>query len=251
MASYLLMACGFIAGILLRYCNRIQEEGASAINSILLFVTFPAVIILSLHRIALHWDLIFLLVMPLLVFIIRLLFSLIFWKVFAWPKEIFGSVAICAGIGNVGLIGIPMAYTFYGHSGFDLAVVGLNGLVLALAFGAVPLANLLESTGVYDVQLCLKFLQDPLVIAMFIGLASRPVPLPPLIVHLLQAIGATFTPLALISIGSVFSLATFQKYKSPLIMGLLIKMVVIPLAGFLLYRIFFCQDRHEDRCRNI
>jgi predicted permease len=241
MANYLLMVFCFIAGILLRHCNRIREEGTAAVNSILLFVTFPAVIILSLHRIELHWDLIFPLAMPLLVFIIGLLLSLFFWKLFGWSKEIFGSVAMCAGIGNVGLIGIPMTYTFYGHSGFDIAVVCLNGLILALAFGAVPMVNLLEAQGVYDLQLFLKFLRDPLVIAIILGLASRTIPFPPLVTRIFQSIGATFTPLALISIGSVFSLTSFQKYKSPLAIGLLFKMVVIPLLVFLLYRIIFAK----------
>jgi predicted permease len=241
MANYLLMVCCFIAGILLRYCNRIREEGSAAINSILLFVTIPAVIIMSLHRIELHWDLIYPLAMPLLIFIIGLIFSLLLWKLFEWPKEIFGSVAICVGIANVGLIGIPMTYTFYGHSGLDVAVVCLNGLILALVFGAVPLATLLGSKGVYDLKLFLKFLIDPLVIAMILGLASRPIPFPSLILHILQAIGATFTPLALISIGSVFSLSSFQRYKYPLFFSLLIKMVVIPLAVFLLYRIILAK----------
>jgi malate permease and related proteins len=237
MANYLLMVGCFIAGILLRYCNRIREEGSAAINSVLLFVTIPAVIIMSLHRIELHWDLIYPLAMPLLVFFIGLIFSLLLGKLFAWPNEIFGSVAICVGIANVGLIGIPMTYTFYGHSGLDVAVICLNGLILALVFGAVPLANLLRSKGVYDLKLFLNFLMDPLVIAMILGLASRPLPFPPLINHILRSIGATFTPLALISIGSVFSLSALQKYKSPLFFSLLIKMVVIPLAVFLLYRI--------------
>ena len=241
MANYLLMVCCFIAGFLLRYCNRIQEEGPATINSILLFVTIPAVIIMSLHRIELHWDLIFPLAMPLLSFIIGLLFCLLFWKLFQWPHEIFGSIAICVGIANVGLIGIPMTYTFYGHPGFDIAVVCLNGLILALAFGAVPLAILLTSRGAYGLKLFLEFLKDPLVIAMIIGLASRPVPLPPLITNIFQSIGATFTPLALISIGSVFSLSAIHKYKSPLVFSLLLKMVVIPFAIFLLYRIILAK----------
>lgn len=160
-------------------------------------------------------------------------------KVTGHHKPVFRAAMV---FGNLGFMGIPLLTAVYPQRG------ALYGSLFLLVDQA-----LMWSVGVYAVNFTpvkpvmkerLKKLINPCIIAMmlaFVGVMLN-VQLPAFLFSALKSTAATATPLSMIYLGGLFMTTSIKGYltRKELLPGMLIKLVVIPVAlywvlGFLPY----------------
>jgi hypothetical protein len=144
--------------------------------------------------------------------------------------------------GNLGYIGLAVAYYFLGDRGLASAGI-LAGLLMILQnFLSVLILQLYgvgrSGPGGYA-RIFRRILGNPVIISALagIGFSALDLPLPPVISRTLNIISGMALPLALLLIGASLSLHLIRKRFYPTFAAGGLKLLVMPGMGFFLYRI--------------
>jgi hypothetical protein len=144
--------------------------------------------------------------------------------------------------GNLGYIGLAVAYYFLGDRGLASAGI-LAGLLMILQnFLSVLILQLYgvgrSGPGGYA-RIFRRILGNPVIISALagIGFSALDLPLPPVISRTLNIISGMALPLALLLIGASLSLHLIRKRFYPTFAAGGLKLLVMPGIGFFLYRI--------------
>lgn len=168
------------------------------------------------------------------------------WMGGRWSKTTQGSFLLAAMVGNTGYLGYPIALSLVGSQYFAWALfydllgttIGAYGLGVALAahFGAAG-----NPQGQRQGWLLQAMVRNPALWSVPLGILSRRLSLPPLADRGLEAIGWAIVALSLVLMGMQLSqLASFRKIR-PALMGLGIKMLLVPLLLGLALTLFQVQ----------
>lgn len=157
-----------------------------------------------------------------------------------------GTFIQSAGHGNLGYIGLAVAFYFLGDSGLVKAslIAGflmiLQNLlsVIALQYHAMKgHSGPVEKGGK---GLVASLFGNPVIISAMAGILASlfHLPIPKVIQRVLDILSGMALPLALLLIGGSLSLDVVRKYFWPSMGAVFLKLVVLPLVGILLFRLF-------------
>lgn len=181
-----------------------QEEARSILMAIIVNIAMPCFVLSSILNVPIH-DAIFRQVG--LIFLISLccnLFGLsIGWLVCRFirqSRDHIREVAVLSGLGNTGLIGIPLCGALYGAKGALFAAVFDAGVNISV--WTVGILTLQRQRFVFSIQRLKTMVNMPM-IAILVGLSLRffhfhP---PTILMHLLERLANVASPLAMIFIG--------------------------------------------------
>lgn len=236
MTNLILLALCFLLGMALRHAGKLPEHAPSAFNSFIIHISLPALTLLYVHD--LRWE-------PsnaLAAAMAWLHFGLaagFFWgigKALKLPRATIGALMLTGGMGNTSFFGLPMIETFYGKEGLSTGIiVDQLGSFLVLSTFGILTANLYSSGTTSANAILRKILLFPPFIALLVALALIPVDYPMWAVTLLKRLGDTLAPLALVSVGFQLRLGHLGGNRRNLAIGLVFKLLLAPLALFLLY----------------
>ena len=230
MTGMILVAAGFVLGILLHFHPKYPCNFPQNLTFYILHISLPALAFLHFHNMPLAPDLLLPALMPWWIFGVTALSSLVFWR-FGWiDKVTAGCFCLVVGIGNTSIVGFPVTSSLLGAEALPIALVTdqSNFVVFCLFSLLIPAFFCQQTLKIRDfIQ---KLVLSPALIAMVLGCLTRSLPLPDMIQTCLEIFGATLTPVAMVALGAQFKLVAIRQYAPLFSLGLLLKLGLLPLT---------------------
>ena len=240
----MLLVC-LLAGIILRISGRIPDKAHSTLNSFIIHIGLPCLILGQIHGLRLSSELAWPVMMP------WLLFSLsagAFWalaRATGLAPATTGALILTAGLANTSFVGLPMIETFYGPQGLPTGImIDQLGSYLVLSTLGIVVAAACSEGSASGRTIATRVVTFPPLIALVFAFALMDVSYPPWLASLFHRLGDTLAPLALVSVGSQLRLDQFAGNRAALGVGLAFKLIVGPLVIALLY--FGVLQRHGE-----
>ena len=233
-----------LLGWLARVCGFIRAEFISPANRLVFYLAIPAMVFRSVSRASLNSQFdgrvtTLALLSVCIVFGIAWFFS----RRGALPRSQRGTFIQNSFHGNMGYIGLAVSFYYLGREGFVKASI-LAGFLMILQNLLAVIALQVNAPHNTDSKNrwmpVLKIAGNPIILSALAGilvsLTAFPVPL--VLGRCLDILSDLALPLALLIIGASLSFDMVQsKLKMVLSCGLL-KLILLPAIGFLLYRLF-------------
>jgi predicted permease len=236
MNNLILLILCFIAGMLLHHFKRMPVNTPAVLNSFIIHVSFPALILLSVHDLKISGHIGLMAAMAWIVFALSAGF---FWLIGRWldlPRPTVGALILTGGLCNTSYVGLPMIEAYYGHQGLASGIiVDQLGSFLVLSTLGITFAGIYSSGRPSAGEMAKRILLFPPFIALVIALLLIPMEYPAWLALVLKRMGDTLAPLALLAVGFQLRLGHLAGNGRNLAIGLTFKLVLAPVVLFLLY----------------
>jgi predicted permease len=223
----------FCFGVLIKYLKLMQKEDAVIILKLVLTATLPALTLLSILKVQLNYDLIYL---PFTAqAVVFLIYGIAYWvgKVLKLPQTTFGSFIVGCMIMNTGF-SLPFFMAAFGTEGFaraSLFDIGNSFLIFTFVYYNAIKYGDNGHQGKID---WIKFLKLPPLWGLLIGFSIRIFnwQVPEIGLNFLNLVGLPTIPLIMIALGLIFE--PRLKRLGSVMTAIFIRMVVGLLLGWLL-----------------
>jgi hypothetical protein len=234
--NLILLTLCFIAGMLLHRFKRMPVNTPAVLNSFIIQLALPALILLSVHDLKITGDIGLMAAMGWIVFALSAGF---FWLLGRWldlPRPTVGALILTGGLCNTAFVGLPMIEAYYGHQALASAIiVDQLGSSLVLSTLGITVAGIYSSGRPTVNEMARRIFLFPPFIALVIALLLIPVEYPAWLTAVLGRVSETLAPLALLSVGFQLRLGHLAGNGRNLAIGLTFKLVLVPLLLYLLY----------------
>lgn len=245
MSNLILLFVCLIIGIVLKKSKIIPENFHTSLNAFVINISLSAFSLYYISKIELNSSVIY----PVLVVWIGIFAAILFFaglgKIFGWKSSLIGALIMCAGFGNTSFVGIPLIQAMYGEEGLKTVMLVDQPGFVALSTVGILVANFYSGSKDSLLKHLSKILKFPpfiaFVIALLLNLFS--IEIPKDFDEVLMKLGATTVPLALVSVGSQMQWKKIEKKEGfHLFIGLLFKLVLLPLLILVIYKYIFHQS---------
>lgn len=239
MAVMLLIIVSFVIGILLRRFKLLPDNAHTVLNSFIIYVSLPALVIKSLRVIPMTPAYFSAALMPWLMFLIAAALFLLLERLKIFNRNTSLALMVTAGLSNTSFVGIPVIEALYGKQYIPVAVIiDQMGTFLLVAVLVIPLIDFLR-IGEFSIKASLRnLLVFPPFIALifaFIFQWFKPVEL---VFAVAERIADTLAPLALVSVGLQWHASHVKNFIKELSFGLGYKLILAPVFMYLIYSAF-------------
>ncbi len=236
MSALLLLAGCLLLGALANRIWTVPQRLVHLLNAWVLRIALPALILVLLPRMSFSRELWFLVAAMWLVFAGGWAVAAFAGARLGWPRARIGALALLAGLGNTAFTGYPFIEALRGPGALPLAVVADQfGTFIALATAGVIVASWYGGERATPAALLARIAGFPPFIACFVGIAAGHFGgWPAGLERVLHLLGATLSPLALLSVGLQLRLRVGVAEWRAIGIGLGWKLVAAPaLVGVL------------------
>lgn len=244
MFNFVLIFVFLLLGIVLQNVKRFSKNTYKILNWIVIYICLPALALYYIPKIKWSNDLLFPISVAWIGFIVSyLLFSLL-GKKFGWSKKLVGCLIITAGLGNTSFLGFPIIQALYGEEGMKTAIlVDQPGSFVVLSTLGILVATLFSSGSPNGFHIAKKILFFPPFITFLLACVMNILGFDfhEYVEFVLQKIGSTMTPLAMLSVGLQLRFDRKSQHWKFLGLGLLYKLVITPAMFYLLYVVLLQQ----------
>ena len=245
MSNLILLFVCLIIGIVLKKSKIIPENFHTSLNAYVINISLSAFSLYYISKIELNSSVIY----PVLVVWIGIFAAILFFaglgKIFGWKSSLIGALIMCAGFGNTSFVGIPLIQAMYGEEGLKTVMLVDQPGFVALSTVGILVANFYSGSKDSLLKHLSKILKFPPFIAFVIALLLNifSIEIPKDFDEVLMKLGATTVPLALVSVGSQMQWKKIEtKEGFHLFIGLLFKLVLLPLLILVIYKYIFHQS---------
>lgn len=243
MSNLILLIVCFVAGILLRKSKRMPVNTPAVLNTFILHISVPALTLRYLHGITFDHGMLLVVAMPWLHFALAALFFYWIGRLMQLPRATVGALMLTGGMANTAFFGLPMVEAYYGQSGIPTAIlIDQLGSFLVLSILGVTTATLYSAGRPSARTIAVRVLTFPPFIALCAAVLLMPVEYPLWFSEVIKRLGDTLAPLALLSVGFQLRLGHLAGNQRELAVGLLFKLLLAPLAIYLLYMQLLAQQ---------
>ena len=245
MSNLILLFVCLIIGIVLKKSKIIPDNFHTSLNAFVINISLSAFSLYYISKIELNSSVIY----PVLVVWIGIFAAILFFaglgKIFGWKSSLIGALIMCAGFGNTSFVGIPLIQAMYGEEGLKTVMLVDQPGFVALSTVGILVANFYSGSKDSLLKHLSKILKFPpfiaFVVALLLNLFS--IEIPKDFDEVLMKLGATTVPLALVSVGSQMQWKKIEKKEGfHLFIGLLFKLVLLPLLILVIYKYIFHQS---------
>ncbi len=244
MFNFVLIFVFLLLGIVLQNVKRFPKNTYKILNWIVIYICLPALALYYIPKIKWSNDLLFPISVAWIGFVVSyLLFSLL-GKKFGWSKKLVGCLIITAGLGNTSFLGFPIIQALYGEEGMKTAIlVDQPGSFVVLSTLGILVATLFSSGNPNGFHIAKKILFFPPFITFLLACVMNILGFDfhEYVEFVLQKIGSTMTPLAMLSVGLQLRFDRKSQHWKFLGLGLLYKLVITPAMFYLLYVVLLQQ----------
>ena len=231
MANIVLLFVCLMAGVVLRLSGRLPDDAPAALNGLVVNLALPALALQHVHGIQFDSSLAAAVAMPWILFALG---ATLFWalsKALALPRETTGALMLVGGLGNTSFIGLPMIEAFFGPRYIPIGIaIDQLGSYLVLSTAGILIASLCSGAQPSAAGIFRRIATFPPLIAVAAALALAPVSYPEWLTSLLERLGNTVVPLALVSIGLQLRASAIISDRAALAAGLGFKLILGPAA---------------------
>lgn len=233
----LLFVCLFL-GLALRKAKNLPEKMPEALNQFVIYISLPALALHYIPQIELNLDLLFPILTSWIVLFLSMLVIPMFGRLFDWDRKTTGALLLTAGLGNTSFVGFPVIEALYGSEGMKIALlVDQPGSFVALTTLGVIIASVYSSGRIRKRVLVRKIFLFPPFITFLVAVVMNLLNLQAqgALLNVLETLGATIIPLALVSVGMQLRVEMSREMVRPLACGLAYKLLFAPALLYLLY----------------
>lgn len=232
---YLVFFC-FLWGIFCKKTNLIPRDSYKILSRFIISVSLPAVILLHIPKIQKTPEIIFLVLVPWFWFGLVYVFLKYLSRFWNLTKKEFLAFWVSIGLGNTSFLGIPLLKSLVGESSIPFAVVfDQLGTFLILSLVIVPTLERDFTDHSQDRKKILPYLKTvltfPPLVAFFFAfcIVAFGISYPTPVEIVLQSLGNTLAPIALVSVGILFDWNFTKRDVFLLVFALSIKLVLSPI----------------------
>ena len=235
-----------LVGIILKRGKVLNENQTKGLSSIVLFVTWPCIVIDAMQipysKEILHGCL-YMMLLAALVFAGAFLFSLIAVKVFKMEKSLEGLFTFMLVFGATAFVGLPVTEALYGREAlFYAAIVEMVNDIFMFTVGMF----LIQSSAGAKKRIDWKAMISPGFVGVIIGfiLFLTDTTLPSFLGEAVSMIGGATSPLIMMVIGSQLAEIKVKELIGDRNAYLAVfgKLVVVPMLAFVITRLLFHDD---------
>jgi len=232
----LLVTC-FALGILLRRSGRLPGNAHVSLNSFIIHVSLPALTLVSVHSLVLDWVLLAPAAMAWVMFALGCAFFWWIGRVMRLPRPTVGALMLTGSLGNTSFVGVPMIEAYYGTHGIGIGIlIDQAGTYLVLSTLGLLVATIYAQGGMPSLRaIATKVFTFAPFIAFIAALALIPIDYAPWAQALLERLGGTLVPLALVSVGYQIQFREVRGRLRELSVGLVFKLTMAPMLIAFLY----------------
>lgn len=245
----LIIVC-LMVGIIIKQLHPKAEFFSVHLNKYVIWIAYPALVLIKIPQLlsdpqlSLHKLIPF--SMPVLHFILAYLAVQLLAPRFGLSRSETGALILTVGLGNTSFVGFPLTEAYFGEPGLKTALLIDQGTFFSMAFLGITTAARFSGKSLSITEVLVRVLAFPPFIALFIaagltftkhsGLLDLPI---------LKLLSFTLAPVALVSIGLRLkgSLGHIHKNTNPLILGLTLKLFVLPAVLSALYWYWLHDDQ--------
>ena len=241
MENVILILLALFLGYMLNRLGIMQRDGSIALNKFVLYVSYPAIVLLQTPKINFSLDLMIPAIIAWLVMTFSALLVLFLSKIFDFSKEVTGSLMLVAVLTNSSFLGIPLLDTYLPNEDFMpfLLVYDQLGTFLAFAiYGTFIVSIYTSKTKITFKLITFKVLTFPPFLCLIIALFLVGVEFNPTITKVLEAFALTTVPVALVAAGLGLQLRLPREDIKPFTVGLTVKLIFAPLVAVIICKIF-------------
>lgn len=221
------------------------QEFLGPANRLVYYLAIPAMIFRAVSRASFRTEFnAAVLLITLSAVVLVYLAAWITARVTRWPSRRIGTFVQCAGHGNQGYIGLPIAFYFIGESGFARAsIIAGFMMILQNILSVLALQAYAVSNDGSDNRLGLvveKLIWNPVIVSALAGVAVSLLELTPhpVVNRFLEVLGDLAPPMSLLLIGASLSLKAVQKHLLPVLGAVTFKIILLPSVGLALFMLF-------------
>jgi predicted permease len=237
MENIILIVLCLIIGLVLQNIKEIPNGFSRSLNIFVIYVSVPALVLLNVPELKFSSDLLIAVIMPWLMLVVAVIAILALAKLFHWSREVVGILLLVIPLGNTSFLGFPLVSSFFGEAALPYAVIyDQLGSFLALAiYGSIVLAiysSKKEQVSILSItKSVLKF---PPFISFILALLFSSYLTSKQVTVVLSPLAATLVPVIMVAVGYNMRFKLSKEELSPLILGLSIKLLLLPFTAFLI-----------------
>jgi len=239
MDSILLIFLCLLVGLGLQRVAAFPKNGHLALNQFVIYVALPALALFYIPKISISIDLLYPLGIAWIGFLLSFLFFYFLGKKMGWSKKLTGCLILTAGLGNTSFLGFPIIQALYGDEGLKTAIiVDQPGTFVVMATLGIITATLFAKGETNSKEIVSKILLFPPFIAFVIACTMNllKIDFGADFQTVFQKLGATVTPVALVSVGLQMKVDKRSQHWKFLSLGLLFKLLITPLFFLIVYK---------------
>lgn len=232
MLENLVLVIGLIMlGTVMRRSSKFPANTADALNALVLYVSLPSIIFLSISKLQINLQMLVPVVIHWSMLILHLVILFFVSKWMKFSKTVFGALVIVTTMGNTAFLGIPIVKGLFGDHAVPYAVLfdqlgsGLTFIIMG-AF-VLPFFTGAESKSIGEVFK--NLFTFPPFVALICGFLLRTVPKPSFVLHFFQSLSATLIPCAMLAVGFQMKYKFNRSALRPIVVGLWLKLMIVPL----------------------
>ncbi|MDY0081008.1 MAG: AEC family transporter [Ignavibacteriaceae bacterium] len=238
MANFILLMVCLMLGMVFRRTGILPAQTPKVLNSIIIYISLPAITLLYLHDFRFSAEIVLPVIMPWIYFGISYLIFTRLGKHFRWDRKTTGVMILLGGLGNTSFVGLPMIEVFWGKGGIPIGLmIDQFGSFLVLSTFGIIIASKYSGSFGAEESLFKKVLTFPPFLSIIGAFILMPVEYPEIMKVILERLGMTLSPLALMSVGYQLHFEKRGGIRRELITGLAVKLIMLPAIIFLLYRL--------------
>lgn len=209
------------------------------VQAYLIKIVLPALALLYIPEIKPTWGLLIPISSAWLTFLLSWILFGFLGKKFDWGKNTTGCLIIVSGLANTSFMGFPVIEGLFGKEGLPTALlIDQGGSFLIVSSLSILVGSLYGNHSESLAKVPLKILKFPpfgfLVATLIMSLFQLKTPEP--IIPILQLIGKTMPPMALLAIGLKFSVDMDSLSSKFFWYGLSYRLILAPAVVWMIYR---------------
>lgn len=232
----LLLAC-FALGMLLRASGRLPDSAPAALNGFVVNISLPALTLSYVHALRPDPALLYAALMAWAMFGFGGAFFWLAARLLKLSRGTTGALMLTGSLANTSFVGLPMIEIWYGRQWLGVGIVADQlGSYLVLSTVGIALAGVYSTGAQLSLRAVLrKVLGFTPFVSLLLALALMPLSYPSWVEALLQRLGATLVPLAMVSVGYQLHLSHIRGRLPVLALGMGFKLLLGPAFVLLLF----------------
>ncbi len=224
-------------GYILQF-TKLPKSTPHILNKIVIYVSFPATVLLHAPKIEFSTNLLLPIVIPWLVLILSIV--LVFTLFREAETKTKAALLLLIPLGNTSFLGFPLLESILGKESLQYAILyDQLGSFLMLAIYGTAIVSL-YTHGKIDAKIIIKkiALFPPFIVliySFFVGYT------PDVLIPLIEILASTLTPLAIISVGLSMQLR-IDEDRAIFTKAILVKLILIPLIVLAIFKLFGFDD---------
>ncbi|AKJ29044.1 transporter [Caldimonas brevitalea] len=230
-----LIAVCLLIGVGLARSERLPDNFCAVLNLFAVRVALPALVLKHIHAIVFDATLWLPLLTPWVVFALSAAAAQLAGRFWGLRRDTIGCLTLVCGTGNTSIVGIPLVQAFIGVPAVGYAVViDQSNFVVMCTLGMVA-ASLYSEDRPDGQRIVRQMLGYRPLQMLVLALLLRPIEFPMWLDQTLSVLGATLTPIALISVGASLHWPRELGVVRNFLVGACIKLLMVPALVLLLW----------------